>query len=160
MESLDRPGEGPEERSRCGFGDAAVGVGADFVGHGRQIGRRVGAHDDHRFFVAAGAEAFDEVHSVEHVGFVADENGVEDFVAELSEAGGDTDRFFEHHLGRAVGGKGLGQPAARAMERRHVQHLDPSWHLAPDLRCVAGRRLGGFESGHSGAKCAEWGRGL
>jgi hypothetical protein len=92
----------------------------------------------------ARAEAFDEVERIECSRLVADQDGVEYFVAELCQAGCDANRFFEHYFGRAIGGERFGQPSAGSMQRSDVQNLDPSRHLAPDFGCDAlGRIRGG-----------------
>ena len=149
LRALDRPGKRPQQRPRRRLGDAGIGIRADLERLGRQFGRRLRAEHDHRLVVSAGAKPFDELQTVEHVGFVAHEHRVEHFVAQPGEPGRDADRFFERDLRRAVGRERLGEPAARAVERGHVQHLDPGRHLAPDFRRVARWRMGGGERGHN-----------
>ena len=102
LRALDRAGKRPQQRPRRRFGDAAIGVGADFVRQGRHLGRRLGAQHDHRLVVAAGAQAFDELERVEHARLVAHQHGVEHFVAQLGQAGRHADRFFEQRPASAL----------------------------------------------------------
>ena len=83
------------------------------------------------------------------------EHGVEHFVAELRQAGGDADGFLEQNFGGAIGGKRLGQPAARAMQRGDVQHLHPRRHLAPDFgrEALRGEAAAGLVAGMAWRKC-------
>ena len=112
LAALDRAGKRPQQRARRRFGDAAIGIGADFVGQRRHLGRRRRAQHDHRLVVAAGAQAFDQIERVEHARLVAHEHGVEHFVAQVREAGRHADRFHEQHFGRAVG-RETPRPASR-----------------------------------------------
>ena len=49
--------------------------------------------EDHRFFGAAGAQAFHKIERIELPRFVAHEHRIEHFVAKSREAGGDADRL-------------------------------------------------------------------
>ena len=70
---------------------------------------------------------------------MADEDGVEDLVAEPFHAGRLSGGFFQEDLGRAIGGEGLGQPGPGAAGRGDIEDLQPAGH-AVEQGIAAGDR--------------------
>ena len=70
---------------------------------------------------------------------MADENRIENFVAEPFHAGRLSGDFFQEDLRRAIGGKGLGQPGPGAAGCGNIQDLQPAGH-AMEQGIAAGNR--------------------
>ena len=145
---LDGLGDHPNQVSRGGSVDADVTVGADFVTQGGHLLFALRAEDDDRFVGAAGPVALDHVQRVELLGLVADQHGVEDFVAQSGQARSHPHRLFQNDPRGAVGGKRLGQPSAGPMPRGDIQHSHAGGKLLPGGR--AGRSI---RRGHFGKQC-------
>ena len=131
LPAFDSPRYHPDEIAGGGCVDADVGVGADFEALGRQLLLALLAEHDQRLVGASGAEAFEKCQGIEFARLVADQHGVEDFVAQSRHACRYPNGFFQHDVNRAIGRERLGQPAACAMVAGDVQHPHARGQTAP-----------------------------
>ncbi len=127
--------------------DTDVAVGPDLVAEGRHLLLALHAQDDDRLVGPARPVALDQVHGVQLAGLVADQHGVVSLVADAGQAGRNAQGLFQHHFRGAVGGKGLGQPAAGPLPGGDVQDPHAMRQVPP------GGRLRPRGRGHFRERC-------
>lgn len=113
--SFDGASHDPNERPSRRRVDANVGVGSGLESGSEHFLFAERTEQNERLIRAAAGESFGELQAVDLARFVRGEHCVVSLVAKSCQAVGDTVRFFDPHLYRAVMGESFRQPSAGAM---------------------------------------------